>query len=66
MRIGNNPNRGFLKTLLLIVLAVIAFIYVINNPLVKYFVNSFKDNMAKAASGSPNDWQLAAPVVNFK
>ncbi|MCX6757992.1 MAG: hypothetical protein NTZ44_03885 [Candidatus Nomurabacteria bacterium] len=49
----------------MIIIGVVIFSYVKNIPIVKFFWNSFTDNMTRMHNGQLNDWQLAAPITVF-
>ena len=65
-RTKNNRNRGFLGAILIIIIVIIiAYYFFKDNPTGISFWNTFTDNWERMKDGSPNDWQLAAPVVDL-
>lgn len=61
----NNRNRGFLGAILIIIIVILVAYYFKDNPTAISFWNTFTDNWERMKNGGPNDWQLAAPVVNL-
>ena len=63
------PKRGgfiALEAIIGIIILVLAFNYLKDKPLVQQYWNTFTDNMTRIQNGQPNDFQLAAPVMNFQ
>ena len=60
-----NTQKGIIQLILIIVVVLILYYFLKDNSIVRFFWDSFIDNMKRMIAGQPNDWQLAAPVMNF-
>jgi len=58
-------NGGFIEAILLIIVFILIAYYLKDNPTVISYWNTFTDNWERMKGGGPNDYQLAAPVVNL-
>lgn len=61
----NNRNGGFLWVILMVIIVILIVYYFKDNPTGVSFWNTFTDNWERMKDGGPNDWQLAAPVIDL-
>lgn len=61
----NRRNGGFIGAILMIIVVILIAYYLKDNPTVISFWNTFTDNWERMKGGGPNDYELAAPVVNL-
>jgi hypothetical protein len=59
-------KAGFLsiEAIISVIVLVLLFNYLKNEPNVQTFWTSFNDNMQKIHDGQPHEWQTAAPVMS--